>query len=142
MTETFQLTADDARAGGHASAGLGRVDNNYALRYSCAYGHLPVVKYLVDTFKLTASDARADNNEALRWSCENGHLPVVKYLVDTFKLTSSDVRAKNNYTLRWSCGNCHKDVVNYLRSIGVKEKRKLSEILDEVKAQFVISDSE
>jgi len=70
-------------------------------------------------------------------------------LIDTFKLTAdsgipriseADARADDNYALRHSCANGHKDVVNYLRTIGVRQKRKLSDILEEVKTQFAISE--
>jgi ankyrin repeat protein len=71
--DTFQLTAEDARA-----------DDNYALHNSAMNGHLDVVKYLVGKFQLTSEDTRARGNYALRTSAENGHLGVVKYLVDHF----------------------------------------------------------
>jgi hypothetical protein len=51
LTETFHLTADDARA-----------DNNWALQVgmSSKTGHLDVCRWLTETFHLTADDARAD----------------------------------------------------------------------------------
>jgi hypothetical protein len=97
------------------------------------------VRYLVDTFKLTAEDARAKDNFAFRTACASGHLPVVQYLVETFKLTAEDARAKDNYVLRMACASGHTKVVEYLRTIGVKQTRPLSEILVDVKREFNIS---
>ena len=60
---TCRLTIDDVRS-----------DNNFALRYSAANGHIDVLKYLRNSSRLTLRDARANNNEALRVSAANGHL--------------------------------------------------------------------
>jgi len=53
-------------------------DDNYAVRWASEYGHLDVVKYLVEH----GADITADNNYAVRWASLNGHLEVVKYLVE------------------------------------------------------------
>jgi len=51
-------------------------NNNYALGWASANGHLPVVKFLVEQ----GVDIHANNNQALIWASEKGHLPVVNYL--------------------------------------------------------------
>ena len=66
------LTIEDARAGltiEDAPAGLTIEDapasNKSPLWYAARYGHLSVVKYLMDVVGLTIEDARADDNSQL-----------------------------------------------------------------------------
>jgi hypothetical protein len=82
LTETFRLTAEDARA-----------RNNRALESAASDGHLAVCRWLVGTFHLTAEDARADDNYALRCAVAHGHLDVARWLSETFELTAQDARA-------------------------------------------------
>jgi len=42
---------------------------------------------------------------------------------------TADARANDNYAFHWSCKNGHKDVVEYLGTLGVREKRKLEDIV-------------
>ena len=51
--------------------------NDYALRCADEYGHLDVVKYLIEM----GSDVHARYDEALRCASERGHLDVARYLV-------------------------------------------------------------
>src|SRR3989304_1881283 len=51
--------------------------NNYAIIYASAYGHLNVVQYLVTLPKV---DPTAQDNQAIIWAAEFGHLNVVQYL--------------------------------------------------------------
>ncbi|MFA6166948.1 MAG: ankyrin repeat domain-containing protein [Gemmatimonadaceae bacterium] len=91
-----------------------RSENNYALRMSCQNGHAEVVRYLCETFALTAADARVDDNCALRMSCQNGHVEVVRYLCETFAMTATDARTNNSYALRAAFENGHVEVARYL----------------------------
>ena len=68
-----------------------------ALEWSCINGNLELVKYLVDTFKLTEDDVRANDNCAFKCSCSNGHLEVVKYLVNTFDFDSRRCKGRRWY---------------------------------------------
>ena len=77
-------------------------------------GHLDVLKWLTVTFQMKAIDARADNNCAFRWASGNGHLDVLKWLTFTFQLSDIDVRSNNNCALRWAKKSRHLDVVNWL----------------------------
>ena len=47
-----------------------------ALRWASWYGHLQIVKYLVQK----GVDIHAQKDAALMWASKNGHLQVVKYL--------------------------------------------------------------
>jgi len=101
----FGLTAEDARS----------VDN-YALRWSCVYGHLQITQWFVEYFGLTTEDARSINNDALQWSCKNGHLHVAQWLVEYFGLTAKDARSDNNLALQWSYRDKHYEVTRWLMS--------------------------
>ena len=48
------------------------------LNLSCKFGHLEVVRFLVEQ----GADIQADNNCAVRWASDNGHLEIVKFLVE------------------------------------------------------------
>ena len=76
-------------------ADLKRKEIQIALRTAAENGHVKVLKWLHDTFGLTAEDAIADDNRVLRWVARNGHLEVLKW----FGLTAEDARADDNYAL-------------------------------------------
>jgi len=103
LTETFQLTVEDARS--HIT---------YALKLAARKGHLAVCRLLAETFQLTAEDARAHNNVAFRWAAENGHLTVCRWLTETFQLTAEDARADDNFAFQFAATNCHWDVCRWL----------------------------
>jgi len=67
LTETFQLTAEDAR-----------VHDNGAFRWAASHGHLDVCRWLTEKFGLTVEDARANDNYALRSAASEGHLDVLR----------------------------------------------------------------
>ena len=116
------------------------VDNfDLALRDASLFGHLEVVKYLVEASKKQPSVINgADNfDEALRNASIFGHLEVVKYLVengaDNFDLAlrlaswkgqlevvkylveqGADIHAKNDEALRYASMNAHLEVVKHL----------------------------
>ncbi len=46
--------------------------------YASFYGHLPVVKYLIEK----GANVHALNDGALRYASVNGHLEIVKYIED------------------------------------------------------------
>ena len=47
---------------------------------------LPIARWLVWRFALTAEDARVRNNEALRFACRGGHLAIARWLAAAFGL--------------------------------------------------------
>ena len=55
----------------------GRLDNNYAVRWSAGNGQLECLKYLVSL----GADIRNQNDWAVRFASGNGNLEMVKYLV-------------------------------------------------------------
>lgn len=55
---------------------------------ACAGGHVDAVKFLCDTFKLTAADVERGDGAALQAAAAGGHLAVVEYLCKTYELTA------------------------------------------------------
>ena len=79
------------------------------LQYASIYGHLDIVKYLVEH----GSNIHANNDYALRWASYNGYLDVVKYLVEH----GANIHAKNDEALRDADERNHFNVFNYLKSL-------------------------
>ena len=59
------------------------------LKLAASYGHLKLVKFLVEQ----GADIHVDNDEPLRWAAENGHFEVVNYF--------RSVAGK-----KWKCHDC------------------------------------
>ncbi len=96
-----------------------RAERDGALRWASCYGHLDVVKYLVEQ----GADVHAEKNRSLRWASSYGHLEVVKYLIEQ----GADIHACQECALRWASQNGRLDVVKYLVENGADtEGRPLS----------------
>src|SRR5260221_12176679 len=54
------------------------IKNNQVIKNACFYGHLEIVKLLLQDSRV---DPSANNNYAIRWTSENGHLKIVKLLL-------------------------------------------------------------
>lgn len=67
-----------------------RANNNEAIRFSCYFGHLDVVKHLVTHFGITKDDVCVQNNFPLWISTANGHHRVAGYLKTHFKLDDNN----------------------------------------------------
>jgi ankyrin repeat protein len=85
-----------------------KTGKNYdlAVRRASVYGHLEVVKYLVEK----GADFRYNENDAVRCASMFGHLEVVKYLIEM----GADFRACDNQAVRWASENGHLEVIKYL----------------------------
>ncbi len=103
--------------------------NNNALIWASFYGHLEVVKYLVNK-GLTLEDIRSYDNNALIGASLYGHLEVVKFLIDK-GLTIKDIRSKDNKALIWASHNGYLEVVKYL-----EEQIKILEAKEEHKKEW------
>jgi len=78
LNDVHKFTAEDIRA-----------DGNSILMYTCANGHLEVVKWLVLEFGLTARDTLYTTCSSLcafGQACKYGHLAIVQWLADTLLL--------------------------------------------------------
>jgi len=89
--------------------------NDNALCLSAQYGHLKVVKYLVEE---CGADVHAHDEYTLRWAAWKGHLDVVKYVVEE---CGADVHARDDYALRKAAWNEHLKVVKYLKTYNVSQ---------------------
>ncbi len=71
-------------------------DGMNSLMGASEYGHLPIVKYLIN--KGAGVNATAQNGKtALIFACQNGHMSVVKYLISqtAVELQHVDVGGKS-----------------------------------------------
>ena len=85
-------------------------NDDQALRFASAYGHLSIVEVLVKA----GANVHAKDDEALRLASFYGHLSIVKVLVKA----GADVHADNDYALRRASRNGHLSVVEFLVKAG------------------------
>jgi hypothetical protein len=100
LADTYKFECDDARK-----------SDMFILRQACWGGHLELVQWLVNYFKITKSEVW--NCRAFQITCEHGHLDLAKWL-DRCGLGISDTCAVGPGVLRDACGNGHLAVVQWL----------------------------
>lgn len=84
------------------------LDNNLAIRRASEYGHLEIVKFLLENEKVDPSDG---NNYALQMACRNGHTKVVELLLKDGRVNPADMR---NYALKIASQYGHLEIVKLL----------------------------
>lgn len=57
-----------------------KIMNNYGLKKACEYGHINIVKYLIELPEYSEDDLYADNNYCFYHSLKNGHVEISKYI--------------------------------------------------------------
>ena len=85
------------------------INDDYALRCATLYGHLDIVKYLIEK----GASINIMDDLPLRLATYNGNFKMVKYLVEK----GADVSFKANASLRWACKKGYIDIVLYLRTL-------------------------
>ena len=85
-------------------------EEDKALRWASARGHLPVVELLVKA----GANVHAADDQALRWASKYGHLSVVEFLIKA----GANVHAVDDYALRWASQYGHLSVVEFLVKAG------------------------
>ena len=86
----------------------------YDVPFASEYGHLEVVKYLVERCRDVSIPKWAFDN-ALTFASANGHLNIVKYLVEK---CGADVMCTYNSPIYKACMRGHFEVVKYLNEHG------------------------
>ena len=71
-------------------------NNNFAIRYASAHGHIAVVDRLLQDRRV---DPSAKNNYAIRWASHNGHIAVVKLLLEHQNKQTSKLGAIYNWCI-------------------------------------------
>jgi hypothetical protein len=91
-------------------------DGNRAVRWAAANNHLPLARWLVDTFPPLGECnlGRMNNNQMIRTACRLGHLEVAKWVTETYHLHKWDARVMDDYALCYACEGGHADVVEWL----------------------------
>ena len=83
-------------------------NKNDIFKCMCQFGHLEVVKYLIET---CGANARDNSDFAIRYACLYNHLEVVKYLVEK---CGADARVCNIEIIEQICIFGYLEVVKYL----------------------------
>lgn len=78
------------------------------LHYSCKYGNLKVLKYIVEE----STELKIPIIDLLNMACLCNHLEIVKYIV------KKDINIRNEETMRIAIFNSKEEIVNYLSSKG------------------------
>ena len=81
-------------------------DGNRIFQYTCYYGHIKVVEYLVEKCGV---NARASDDYAVQTASVGGYFEVIKYLVEK---CGANARANDDFAIRH--GYDHLEVVKYL----------------------------
>ncbi|BCS83632.1 ankyrin containing protein [Cotonvirus japonicus] len=83
-----------------------QADDNLAVRWASRKGHLEVVRFLVKN----GANIQADDNLAIKWASLYGHLEVVRFLVEK----GANIQADDNLAIKWASFNGHLEVVKFL----------------------------
>lgn len=86
-----------------------KLKNNEALIAACRYGHIEIVKLLIDK----KADPKTEN--AFFSACRNGHFDIVKLLLKH----GAPLNARNGYALTTASWNGHLEIVKFLLDQGV-----------------------
>jgi hypothetical protein len=82
-----------------------------AFRRACFIGNFEILKWLVQTSKVTAEEAKY-GSYALQLACGNGHLKIAQLLHHTFK--SRPTRRGCNVALQWTCEGGYFEIARWL----------------------------
>lgn len=105
---------------------IGATSYDIALKEASLFGHLEIVKYLIEK----GANIQANNNLALRMAVMNKHLDIVKYLIEN----GADIHINNEYILRKATELNHLEMIKYLIENGanwylIKNRPIFKEIL-------------
>jgi ankyrin repeat protein len=77
-----------------------RSNGNALLNYSCKYGRIYLVKFLIRVYKLNEIDIRSNYNFSIRKAIKYGHWKLVKFLIKKFNITKKDLSILNYSCLK------------------------------------------
>ena len=89
-------------------------DGTTALQSASHYGHLDIVKYLVEECHCDASEKDVAGRAALHLASIRGHLNIVKYLVEECHCDASEKDDDGRTALSYACYHGHLNIVKYL----------------------------
>lgn len=84
------------------------VNNNKAIRDASYYGHVDIVRLLLNDQR---TDPLAGDNCAIEWAILNDHIDIVRLLLNDQRV---DPSANNNYVIYVSSKNGHSEIVRLL----------------------------
>jgi len=83
-------------------------NNNYAIKNASIYGHIDIVKILLQDSRV---DPSADNNYAIRYASKYEYIDIVKILLQDSRVDPSD---NHNYAIRYASDNGYFEIVKLL----------------------------
>ena len=89
---------------------------HFLLHVAAAYGHLNIVRYFIEDWKLNAATESTNKETPLHFAALNGHLHIVKYLVGIQLVDPTSLDNNNCSPLHNACRSGNVDVVKYLMS--------------------------
>jgi hypothetical protein len=91
-------------------------DEDYGFRIACLYGHLDIIKYLME--QEDKPNIHVDDEYGFQLICQNRHLEVFKCLMEYDNKPNNHVYKE--YGFQWACHNGHLEVIKYLMSLDNK----------------------
>jgi ankyrin repeat protein len=91
--------------------------NEYGFRMACVGGHINVVKYLLNLYKINTDYNKINiniyNESYFELICKNGHLNIIKYLINLHKI-NTDYNIINFYedNTCFECAYESLDIIN------------------------------
>lgn len=87
--------------------------DNYRVKMNQT-SRLKVLKWLINTFKLTVDDIRCHNNLLIKTLCKDEDLEALRWLIKVFPLTMEDFKSNDNEALKNICKKGYFELYDFL----------------------------
>ena len=99
----------------HLVLELANQNNNESLLcYACRYGHINLVKQLIDKYGCDPNVVTDSNESLLCYACRYGHINLVELLIENYCCDPNVVTKSNESLLHYACRYGHTNIVEYL----------------------------
>ena len=112
----FEIQVGDELAFKNVESDI-RIGDELAFRNACYYGHIEVVKLLLNLKGDREINVHAHDNGALKSACIRGHLNIVKLLLNLSNDKKINVHFNDEDAFITACCNGHVDIVEFLLNL-------------------------